>query len=196
MPKLKYLLACNLSSQQKYIWSQKCPNVVFNGDENCNEHFIASPYEFGGWLEGQVWEIPNCKNVQFEDPFDEDEWDPQPAQETEEVWDEFGQSGQSDLYGQVEQSGQSKLYGKEEQARQSGESQPYEQGGQSGQLEQSTFERFPNEVILKILSFLTIKDLGRCAQVSKMFCTNAYDSSLWKKISIVSGIESKIHKVV
>ena len=40
------------------------------------------------------------------------------------------------------------------------------------------------ELVVKIFSYLPIKDLGRCAQVSKMFYTNAYDTSLWEKISI------------
>ena len=72
MPKLEYLWAYKLSSQQKSTWYQKCPNVVYGGDDNCPEHYIASPYEFGGWLEGKIWEIP-CKGLQFEDPFVE-EW--------------------------------------------------------------------------------------------------------------------------
>ena len=46
----------------------------------------------------------------------------------------------------------------------------------------------PNEIILKIFSHLTIKDLGRCAQVSKNFCALAYDKSVWTKILVTSGI--------
>ena len=71
MPKLKYLWAYKLPSEQKSIWNQKCPHVVYGGDENCQEHYIASPYEFGGWLEGKIWEIP-CKGLQFEDPYEEE----------------------------------------------------------------------------------------------------------------------------
>ena len=46
----------------------------------------------------------------------------------------------------------------------------------------------PNEIILKIFSHLTVKDLGRCAQVSKNFCTIAYDKTLWTKILVTSCI--------
>ena len=46
----------------------------------------------------------------------------------------------------------------------------------------------PNEIILYIFSHLTVKDLGRCAQVSKNFCTIAYDKTLWTKILVTSGM--------
>ena len=46
----------------------------------------------------------------------------------------------------------------------------------------------PNEIILNIFSRLTVKDLGRCAQVSKNFCTIAYDKTLWTKILVTSGM--------
>ena len=46
----------------------------------------------------------------------------------------------------------------------------------------------PNEIILNIFSHLTVKDLGRCAQVSKNFCTIAYDKTLWTKILVTSGM--------
>ena len=46
----------------------------------------------------------------------------------------------------------------------------------------------PNEIILKIFSHLTIKDLGRCAQVSKNFCAIAYDKTLWTTILVTSGM--------
>ena len=40
----------------------------------------------------------------------------------------------------------------------------------------------PNEIILNIFAHLTVKDLGRCAQVSKNFCALAYDKSVWTKL--------------
>ena len=46
----------------------------------------------------------------------------------------------------------------------------------------------PNELILNIFTHLTIKDLGRCAQVSKNFCALAYDKSMWTKLLVTSGI--------
>ena len=46
----------------------------------------------------------------------------------------------------------------------------------------------PNEVILNIFTHLTVKDLGRCAQVSKNFCALAYDKSMWTKVLVTSGI--------
>ena len=48
----------------------------------------------------------------------------------------------------------------------------------------------PNEVILNIFTHLTVKDLGRCAQVSKNFCAIAYDKSLWTKVLVTSGTVS------
>ena len=45
----------------------------------------------------------------------------------------------------------------------------------------------PNEVILYIFAHLTIKDLGRCARVSKNFCALAYDKSVWTKVFVTSG---------
>ena len=48
----------------------------------------------------------------------------------------------------------------------------------------------PNEVILNILTHLTIKDLGRCAQVSKNFGAIAYVKSLWTKVLVTGGTVS------
>ena len=45
-------------------------------------------------------------------------------------------------------------------------------------------EKLPNEVLLKIFSYLEVQDLGRCAMVSKQFQKNAYDEVLWKKLPI------------
>ena len=60
---------------------------------------------------------------------------------------------------------------------------PYEQN-----CEDVNIETLPNEVILNIFAHLTVKDLGRCAQVSKNFCALAYDKSVWTKILVTSGI--------
>ena len=46
----------------------------------------------------------------------------------------------------------------------------------------------PNEVILNIFAHLTVKDLGRCAQVSKNFCLLAYDKTVWTKVLLISGV--------
>ena len=51
-----------------------------------------------------------------------------------------------------------------------------------------SMEIMPNEIILNIFTHLTIKDLGRCAQVSKNFCAIAYDKTLWTKILVTSRI--------
>ena len=44
--------------------------------------------------------------------------------------------------------------------------------------------RLPNELILTIFTHLTVKDLGRCAQVSKKIYTIAYDKTLWTKLLV------------
>ena len=49
-------------------------------------------------------------------------------------------------------------------------------------------ETLPNEVILKIFAHLNVKDLGRCAQVSKNFCLLAYDKTVWTKVLVTSGV--------
>ena len=53
-----------------------------------------------------------------------------------------------------------------------------------------SMETLPNEVMLNIFTHLTVKDLGRCAQVSKNFCAIAYDKSLWTKVLVTSGTVS------
>ena len=45
-------------------------------------------------------------------------------------------------------------------------------------------EDFPNEVILTIFSFLDVKDLIPCAQVSKRVRAICHDDSLWKNINL------------
>ena len=92
MPKLKYLWLYNhplsgipdLSSQQRSTWAKKCPNIVLNGDENCTNHHIASPYEFGGGISGQIWEIP-CEGLAFADPYEAD-WDGSESDSSGPYW--------------------------------------------------------------------------------------------------------------
>ena len=46
----------------------------------------------------------------------------------------------------------------------------------------SLFEKLPDEVILKIFSFLNFKSLGKCNQVSHRMKRIAEDTSLWEKV--------------
>jgi hypothetical protein len=46
------------------------------------------------------------------------------------------------------------------------------------------FEEFPNELLLKIFSFLEIVDLIKCSQTSKRIRVICYDDSLWQKINL------------
>ena len=46
------------------------------------------------------------------------------------------------------------------------------------------FEEFPNELLLKILSFLEINNLLKCSQTSKRIRIISYDDSLWQKINL------------
>ena len=45
-------------------------------------------------------------------------------------------------------------------------------------------EKIPNEIWLKIFSYLEVQDLGRCATVSKQFHELAYEKRLWRKLPI------------
>ena len=49
------------------------------------------------------------------------------------------------------------------------------------------FEDLPDEIILKVLSFLEIKDLLRCGQISKRIRTVSHDECLWEKINLFEG---------
>ena len=46
------------------------------------------------------------------------------------------------------------------------------------------FEEFPNEILLKVLSFLEIVDLIKCSLTSKRIRDICYDDSLWQKIDL------------
>ena len=48
-------------------------------------------------------------------------------------------------------------------------------------------EILPNEVWLKVFSYLGVQDLNRCAAVSKQFQKFAYDKGLWQKLPINLG---------
>ena len=43
-------------------------------------------------------------------------------------------------------------------------------------------ETLPNEIWLKIFSYLEVQDLNRCAGVSKQFQKFAYDKEVWQKL--------------
>ena len=48
----------------------------------------------------------------------------------------------------------------------------------------SNLDDLPNEVILKVLTYLKVEELVRCHQVSKGIKTISHDESLWKKINL------------
>lgn len=45
-------------------------------------------------------------------------------------------------------------------------------------------ENFPDEVILKVLSYLNLRDLIFCGQLSKRIRTISHDESLWENINL------------
>ena len=45
-------------------------------------------------------------------------------------------------------------------------------------------EKIPNEILLKIFSYLEVQDLGRCASVNKKFHEIAYEKMLWQKLPV------------
>ena len=45
------------------------------------------------------------------------------------------------------------------------------------------FNVLPDEIILEIFTYLSIKDLAKCAKVSKRFRSISYSESLWCKIN-------------
>ena len=49
---------------------------------------------------------------------------------------------------------------------------------------QAKMEKIPNEILLKIFSYLEVEDLGRCATVSKQYHKIAYVRRLWQKLAI------------
>ena len=55
------------------------------------------------------------------------------------------------------------------------------------QVENSHFEKLPNEILLKIVDYLHIGDLLRCGQACRKARTVVHDESLWKKVNLFSG---------
>ena len=45
-------------------------------------------------------------------------------------------------------------------------------------------DKMPDEILMKIFSYLEVQDLGRCAMVSKRFHEMAYERRLWHKLPI------------
>ena len=48
----------------------------------------------------------------------------------------------------------------------------------------SNLEDLPNEVILKAMTYLKVKEIVMCHQVSKRIGGISHDESLWKKINL------------
>ena len=66
-------------------------------------------------------------------------------------------------------------------------------------MSSSPFEKLSDEIILKILSFLSLKTLGNCNRVSRKMKRIAEDTSLWEKVEawlkvIPAGFMEKIVK--
>jgi len=66
-------------------------------------------------------------------------------------------------------------------------------------MSSSPFEKLPDEIILKIFSFLSFKSLGNCNRVSHRLKTISQDTSLWKEVKawlkvIPAGFVEKIVK--
>ena len=54
-------------------------------------------------------------------------------------------------------------------------------------VENSHFERLPNEILLKIVDYLQVRDLLRCGQTCRNIRTVVHDESLWKKVNFSSN---------
>ena len=50
----------------------------------------------------------------------------------------------------------------------------------------SEFYDFPNEIIVKVLTYLKIEEIARCHRVSKRINAICHDVTLWKKINIIN----------
>ena len=50
-------------------------------------------------------------------------------------------------------------------------------------VENSHLERLPNEILLKIVDYLQVRDLLRCGQTCRKIRTVVQDESLWKKVN-------------
>ena len=49
-------------------------------------------------------------------------------------------------------------------------------------------DNLPNEVLLKVFTYLNIRDLGFCAQVSTRLRDISIDESLWQKINVFNKV--------
>ena len=49
-------------------------------------------------------------------------------------------------------------------------------------------DNLPNEVLLKVFTYLNIRDLGYCAQVSTRLRDISIDESLWQKINVFNKV--------
>ena len=49
-------------------------------------------------------------------------------------------------------------------------------------------DNLPNEVLLKVFTYLNIRDLGYCAQVSRRLGDISIDESLWQKINVFNKV--------
>ena len=54
-------------------------------------------------------------------------------------------------------------------------------------LKVSGFQLLPNDLILKIFTYVSIRDLGNCAQLSKNLRLIANDKELWIKFLFIRG---------
>ena len=54
-------------------------------------------------------------------------------------------------------------------------------------VENSHFESLPNEILLKIVDYLNIRDLLRCGQTCRKIRTVVHDESIWKKVNLSRG---------
>ena len=50
----------------------------------------------------------------------------------------------------------------------------------------SEFYDFPNEIIVKVLTYLKVEEIARCHRVSKRINAICHDVTLWKKINIIN----------
>ena len=59
-----------------------------------------------------------------------------------------------------------------------------------------TFEDLPDEIILKIFTFLNVKDLFQCIAVNKRMRTIGNDKSLWERIHLTGEFPAELLKQV
>ena len=57
----------------------------------------------------------------------------------------------------------------------------------STKIDSKSLANMPDEVLLKIMSYLDIKSLLKCGQLSKRLRIISYDETLWVKIILSEG---------